>query len=219
MFSAVVSKVLEQVAERTREELKQYCRMEDHRPFTMNKTEYIRTKDENTTCFFDKRHGPGGLPQLEKTTFTLLDMYGNSTRPINTTETNLLTVLTAYGVHVSSSKDLVRIHKDKHAAEMEVAAHVLAYFDLSSKRLIDDVPKIFETIFAKDFTLELKKTLTSDLNLVGEGSLSVCARYVKDEPAIQAERTELERQQTILNNALRTVNLFFRGEIRSTTMG
>jgi len=175
----------------------------------MNKDAYRDVKNNNFYSFLSIRQDSDGNPKLNGGSFTVQDIYGKEVR-VHKNENTLLDILSAFGVHISSAKELMRIHKDEFEAEMDVVAHVLAYFDIASKRLIDDVPKIFETIFAKDFGLELGKKLTTDLNLVGEGALANCARYVKDEPEIQARRNELERQQIILNNAARTVDHFFK---------
>jgi hypothetical protein len=34
------------------------CRKEYHRPFTLNKSEYIKAKSENVTAFASSRHQP-----------------------------------------------------------------------------------------------------------------------------------------------------------------
>jgi hypothetical protein len=104
----------------------------------------------------------------------------------------------------------VRIYVDEYQAELNVISHVIAYFDISSKRLIDDIPKIFESIFARKFGLKLKESLTTKLELVGDGSLELCSRYIKDEDNIQIQREDLTRQQEILIKALRTVDRFFK---------
>ena len=184
--------------------------METHRPFTMQNSEYRRAKAEKLAGFLAVRRGPQVLPKIDSTTFVLTDSYGNNTRPINTSENNLLSVLSAYGIHLSSAKDILRLHKDEYETEMDVVAHVLAYFDISSKRLVDDVPRYYETVFAKSFGNEMETSLTSQLNLVGDGALANCARFVKDEPEIQARRNELERKEDILTKAVKTVNHFFK---------
>jgi hypothetical protein len=204
----VVESVLEQVTERAREEVLQICRMENHRPFTVNGGEYLKGKEAKFKAIISTRRVFPGSPRIGGDSFTLPDAFGNS-RTISTTEENLLKVLAAYGVYVSSLKDVMRIHKDEYEAEIEVISHVLAYFDLSSKHLVDNLPKVFETVFAEDFGSQLDEDLAKDLKLVGDGSLAVCTRFCKDEPEIQGKRNEFERQLDILNNAARTVDLFY----------
>ena len=155
------------------------------------------------------RHGDNPLPSIDGHTFILEDRHG-SFREFNATETTLLRVLGHFGLHLSSAKELVRIYVDEYQAELNVIAHVIAYFDISSKRLIDDVPKIFESVFARKFGLKLKDSMTTKLDLVGDGSLEVCLRYIKDEDNVQIQRTDLTRQQEILIKAMDTVERFFK---------
>jgi len=112
---------------------------------------------------------------------------------------------------LSSLKQLARIHHDDYDEELEVISHITAYFDISSKRLIDDVPKLFETVFAFDLGQELERNLAMNLNLIGDGGVENCKRYIQDEPDVQFKRDELIRQEGILKSALRTVDQFHKG--------
>lgn len=176
----------------------------------MNEDAYIKSKEEHLTKFALMRHGGKPLPTVPgNTVIHIKDNRGYDCN-FNATEENLLSILGQYGLHLSSIKDLVRIYIDKHHTELEVIAHVVAYFDISSKRLIDDVPKIFETVFAHNFGVELKGKLIMKLGLVDEGSLEKCSGYVKDKDDIQVKRSDLTRQQDILIKAVETVDRFFK---------
>ena len=168
-------------------------------------------KEERVTAFAITRHqnNPSYLPRTTNGIFKLTDMNATS-RSFYTSEDNLLTVLAAYGIHLNSMKQLVRIHADEYDAELGVISHVAAYFDISSKRLIDDIPKVFETVFAREFGQELGRVLMAKLKLVGEGGVGNCARYVRDEPTIKAKRDDFTRQQKILQEALNTIDRFFK---------
>jgi hypothetical protein len=184
--------------------------MENFRPFTMNKDAYIKLKEENLTKFGLLRHGGKPLPVVSgNTTIHVQDSKGYDCN-FTATEENLLSILSQYGLHLSSVKDLVRIYGDEFHTELEVIAHVVAYFDISSKRLIDDIAKIFETFFAHNFGQVLKRTLVMKLELVGEGGSEICARYIKEEDDIQVKRDYLTRQQDILVKAIDTVDRFFK---------
>ena len=209
ILSSVVEDVLEEASAHAREEIRQYCAMENHRPLTMNKEEYASAKDENVTVFAIKRNGTESLPRTNGALFILEDIQGRSFQ-FRATEENLLKVLGAYGIHLSSAKELVRIHVDEYQAELDVIAHVIAYFDIASKHLIDTMPKIFEKRFARQFGEELSEVLTSRLNLIGERGLDTCVRYIRDEPDIQERRRELTRKQKILKKALKTVEDFHK---------
>ena len=214
IISAVTKDILEKTAEITRSELQLSCRKEYHRPFTLNKAEYIKAKDQNVTTFAVARRRQASpslsptIPCVDSGTFTVIDVNGSS-RYYPATEDNLLRVLTAYGFHLSSSKDLVRLHDDEYQAELDVISHVAAYFDISSKRLVDEIPQVFETVFARGFGERLCNSLTTNLNLVGDGGLETCARYARDEPDIEAKRNELTRVRSILDKTKETIDRFF----------
>jgi len=200
----VVNDVLEKVSETARDAIEQKCRMENLRPFTLSKDEYIKSQMEAVTEFALLRHGKEGLPSTNGSNFYLTDVTGQ-TRSFKATEDTLLTVLASFGLHLSSSKQLVRIHQDKYHSELEVIAHVATYFEIASKRLIDDIPQIFETVFALEFGLELARVLTTNLKLVGDQGLENCSKYTRDEPDIQANRAFLTRQEEILERAFQTL--------------
>lgn len=179
----------------------------------MNKTEYINAKDQNVTTFATarNRNPTSDTPaciEVGYGSFTVMETNGTS-RYFPATEDNLLRVLTAYGYHLSSSKELVRLHNDVYQAELDVISHVAAYFDVSSKRLIDDMPQIFESVFAHGFGEELCNSLTTRLKMVGDRGLESCARYVRDEPDIEARRQDLTRIRNILDKTKETIERFF----------
>ena len=89
----------------------------------MNNDEYIKIKNANITSFALKRHPGGQISLNEGGTFSLIDGTGNS-RHFAATEGNLLKVLAAFGLHLSSSKELVHMYTDKYHAELDVISHV-----------------------------------------------------------------------------------------------
>jgi hypothetical protein len=174
----------------------------------MNKAEYIKAKAGNIISFASRRHGTP-LPREERSSILLSDWDGVSRRH-SATEENLVKVLQAFGIHISSVQDLARLHEDEYHAELDVMSHVAAYFDISSKRLIDDIPQVFETVFARDFGEKLRNSLTINLNLIDEKGLDNCQRYIRDEPNVQARRDHLDRLRSILENAKETIDRFFK---------
>jgi len=203
----VCQAILEEAAERTRTKIKLDCTMEIHRPFTMGSKEYMARKEEHLTSFALARHqnSDSSLPFAASGTVRVQDTSG-AHRTFATSEENLLTVLAGYGIHMSSMKQLVRIHDDEYHAEMDVISHVAAYFDVSSKRIVDNVPMSFETVFARDFGKDLRRCLTTNLKLVGAHGVENCERYIRDEPNLRARRDELTRQLEILKSAMETVS-------------
>ena len=214
MLSEVFHELLRSTAERTRDEIKNYCWTEKNRPFTLN-GEYLTWKEEQRTALAISRHG-SSPPNSENrplhlkgtTQFQLQDTLSGTTRTFPTSEENLCTVLAAYGIKLSSLKQLARIHHDEYDAELDVIAHVTAYFDIASKRIIVDIPMLFETNFALTFAEDLEKNLHEKLNLVGLRGLETCTRYVCDEPEIRKKRNDWSRQLGILKKAEQTVIKF-----------
>jgi hypothetical protein len=212
--SDVTNAILEEAAEQTRREIRAYCRMERHRPFTLNRQYYISMQHEWLTTYALKRHNESRsdctLASTPCSSIRLTDSTGNP-RIFQASEENLCTVLSAFGIHLSSLKQLARIHHDDYDDELGVISHITSYFEISSKRLIDDIPKVFETVFACDFGQELERNLAMNLKLVGEGGVETCKRYIQDEPDVQFKRDDLMRQAGILKNALTTVDHFHKG--------
>lgn len=145
-------------------------------------------------------------------THTVRDIYGttHSITAKGVGESVLLGLLTANGFPVSSARQLVRLHDpDIYETELEVIAQVLAYFEISSQRIMDVMPMIFETVFARDFGDEIRKELTSSLKLVGDCGLENCARFAREEPDIQLRREDLNKRKDILSRAVTVVHQFY----------
>ena len=198
--------------EKARRDIKDYCLTERNRPFTQN-DQYKVWKEEHRTDLAVSRHG--GSPHdlraghiQSSGSFKLRDGLSGQPHSYTTSFENLATVLEAYGVHIDSLKQLARLHPDPYDSELEVIAHVLSYFDIASKRIIDDIPMVFENSFALTFAHELETKLQQQLGLIGTGGLEVCARYAADEPEIQKCREDLTRQLAILKKAEETVHKF-----------
>ena len=99
-----------------------------------------------------KNNGP--RPPLAFATHTIKDVNGNahSISSKGVGEDVLLSLLTAQGYHISSAKQLARLHDpDEFGAELDVMARVLASFEISSKRIVDVMPMIFETALVCNF--------------------------------------------------------------------
>jgi hypothetical protein len=111
-----------------------------------------------------------------------------------------------YEIRLSSLTQLARIHADDFDTELNVIAHVAAYFDVAAIRTIDNIPQLFESAFASKFVLRMEE-LASKLKLVG--GLERCRMYVRDEPDIQVKRDRLIREHRILEDALKTIERFY----------
>lgn len=189
------------------------CRIETRRPFTLNTEDYRLCKDGHLTDFAYERNTKikNGLPTSSR--HTTRDGKGNSQSIVSPTEadSNVLSFLRANDYPVSTLKELARLFPpDEFDAEMKVMSETLAYFDISSKRFIDVMPMVFETVFAVDFVEDLRNGLTGRLKLVGESGYETCRRYGADEPAVQGMRHELNWKLGILSECSKIVSNLFK---------
>ena len=187
--------------------------MERNRPFTMNHNGYGVATEEFVIEFAHARaQGYTTLKSSSSSTHTIKDIYGtsHSITAKGVGEDVLLSLLVANGYHVSSAKQLARLHDpDFYETELEVISQVLAYFQIASRRIIDVMPMIFETVFARDFGDEIQKELTSSLKLVGDFGLENCAKFAREEREVQVKREDLNKRKEILSRAVMVVHQFY----------
>jgi hypothetical protein len=188
--------------------------MEMNRPFTLNHPAYREAQEEYVTDFvyFRSEEGRSELQVDSSTTHSVRDTRGfHSAYAKGSGNDVVLSLLAANGYHLSSTKQLSRLlEPDEHKAELVVMSQVLAYFQISSTRIIDVMPMIFETVFVRDFAYALEKNLTSSLHLTGKGGYDNCARFAKEEPEVQAEREDFEKKRAILVEALSVISTNFK---------
>jgi hypothetical protein len=164
------------------------------------------------TEFAHCRNGNVVPSPVSSSRHTVRDFYGNSQSIISCADGDdtLLSLLTAKGYRISSTKQLARLHDpDEFETELKVVSEILAYFEIASKRIVDIMPMIFETRLPHDFEEDIRKALISKLGLVGECGLENCARYVVDEPGIRSKREVLNREKGILSKAFAIVSQFY----------
>jgi hypothetical protein len=187
--------------------------METRRPFTLNEIDYRLSRDEHLTNFVHERKAKTTDGQPSSSRHTTRDGHGNSQSIVSRTENEdmLRSFLAANGFPISSMKELARLlPPDEFEAEINVISETLAYFDISSKRFIDVMPMVFETVFAVAFVEDLRNGLTGRLNLVGESGYENCKKYGADEPAVQAQRQELNWRLNILSDCSKIVSNLFK---------
>ena len=189
--------------------------METNRPFMMNNTLYDAAKEELITHFAHSRSEASGKSAKSDTPVAIpvRDYMVPSHTFVKgmTDDELLLTLVSKSGYHLSSVKQLARLHgPDEYQTELTVMSQVLAYFQVSSIRFTDVMPMIFETVFVRDFADELKNKMTSGLKLIGKDGYANCARFAKEEPEVQENRGRLERQKGILCDALKVVSNSFK---------
>ena len=212
--STVSQSFLDRAAKRARDQIQLYCRMERNRPFTMNHKTYSLTAKDLVAEFANARLNDSqiSINAASSVTHTVKDIYGSSQSVTSkgVGEDVLLGFLAAKGYGLSSAKQLARLRDpDFYETELSVISQVLAYFEISSQRIMDVMPMIFETVFVLDFEDELRKNLTTSLQLVGNVGLETCRRMAKEEPDIQLRREELNERKKTLLRAATVVHQFY----------
>jgi hypothetical protein len=187
--------------------------MEGNRPFTLNYEVYTESKSELLSEFAHRRNqSRNQLPAVSSTAHTIKDTYGNShyVKTRGTGEDALVSLLAAHGYRISSTKQLARLNdSDAYEAEVTAIAQVLAYFDLSSKRISDMIPMILETVFVRGFVDDLRRCLMVNLKLVGDVGVANCSKYAQDEPSVGKKREYLKGQIAILSKGQAVLSRFF----------
>jgi len=191
--------------------------MERCRPFTLNHDQYNTRKADIKLEQADRRNkrNESGVAFSLSTQTILKDQAGN-TQSVSArsggSDSVLLALLLSKGYPVTTLKQLACLHNpDQYEAELEVISRVIAYFEISSTRVIDLMPMIFETSFVSEFAEELRRVLISDLDLIGEHGFETCKKYVKDEPDIQSKRADYKRLSDILSDAMSVISSVSRG--------
>ena len=188
--------------------------MESRRPFTLDHIRFSISKEAFITEFAHQRlHLQSPVPSPSSTTHTIRDTYGtaHSITSRGVDEDVLLSLLTVKGYRVTSLKQLARLKDpDEYETELGVISQVLAYFEISSKRIIDLMPMVFETVFARNFENELRNVLTSNLKLVGDVGVANCVRYTQDEQDVQRKREDFNKTKEILSQASEIISRFYK---------
>ena len=178
----------------------------NHEAYSDYKNEFI-----SEFAYLRSQSHDRSIPVLS-TTHNLKNSNGNSLSITSKGKgEDLLSLLAANGYRVSSTKELARLNDgDDYDAEVTAIAQVLAYFEISSKRIIDIMPMIFETVFARGFGKKLRKSLTSELNLIGDHGVLSCQNFAKDDPGIDERRAYLRRQIGILSDGQAIISRYFK---------
>lgn len=202
---AVVLEVIRKMADRTRDQINLICELENNRPFTLSHEHFVDSRGESMIEFAHHRNQNNPSACISRTSHTIRDGTGNF-RSISQNEVAddvLLGHLCARGYPISDLKQLALLHgPDEYDTELSVISDVWAYFEISSTRIIDIMPMLFEVVFARDFGRELRDVLTSKLNLVGKQGERTCARVTRDAEDVHVRRVKLTEDKGILSQAL-----------------
>jgi hypothetical protein len=85
--------------------------------------------------------------------------------------------------------------------ELRVLAGVLAYFQFSSKRVIDVIPMYCSMGLMTDFGEAMRKGFQRKLGVTGTLGLQNCKRFAQDDQNVRERRQELRTKVKIVDDA------------------
>ncbi|KAH8092249.1 P-loop containing nucleoside triphosphate hydrolase protein [Cristinia sonorae] len=106
-------------------------------------------------------------------------------------ENEALSLLVKLGYNATVEDFGKLVPPDVYEQEMDVMAEVRAYFHVSYKRMIDNVPMTIDNMFLFAFARELQPCLIEKLGLGSFSSAARCASYLAEDPNVVHERDEL----------------------------
>ncbi|KAH7912598.1 P-loop containing nucleoside triphosphate hydrolase protein [Hygrophoropsis aurantiaca] len=108
------------------------------------------------------------------------------------TVNGVLAGLVSLGYTGITEDDLAKLRpSDEYETELRVMAEVRGYFQVSYKRVIDNIPGILDFLFVKAVSKHLQSFLITKLGIGSTGASERLAMYVAEDPRIVAYREEL----------------------------
>ncbi|EPQ51166.1 hypothetical protein GLOTRDRAFT_133483 [Gloeophyllum trabeum ATCC 11539] len=112
-----------------------------------------------------------------------------------------LSALAKIGITGLTKEDLGRLQpSDQYTRELNVMAQVRAYFGISYRRVIDNVPLIIDYMFVQALGKELQLFLISGLALGTADATLKCAAYLAEDPETRALREEVVARRRRLHD-------------------
>ncbi|KAJ7766565.1 P-loop containing nucleoside triphosphate hydrolase protein [Mycena maculata] len=110
-----------------------------------------------------------------------------------------LALLAQLGYTGLTEEDLAKLRGgDEYETEISLMSGVRAYFQVSYKRVIDNIPGLIDTKFVKTLAQTLQATLIREFKLGQPEAHAKCAEYLTEDPAVVAKRTDLEQRMKML---------------------
>jgi len=104
----------------------------------------------------------------------------------------VLAALAEIGYVGLSKDDLGKLNPpDEYETELKVMAEIRGYFQVSYKRIIDNVPSLIDLKFIKAVGEELQSFLVSKFELGTPNANTRCSTYLMEDPSLVARREEL----------------------------
>ena len=175
-------RILETVAKETRNLISAYCKWEIRRPYTQNNDDFLARRHTYFTSYINSRR-PEQTPDTEHP--ANVAMVGNEAPEQRRVPENMLTPQ----------------YIDEHEQEILVIAEVLAYYEVSYKRVIDVIPMLIENEFLHKFSVQLTAQLAKNLELTGDMGLERCEKYVVEDDDMQNLRKTLQNKKDVLEEA------------------
>jgi len=112
------------------------------------------------------------------------------------TELTAISALAKLGYTGITLEDLTKLTPaDEYEEELRVMAETRAYFHVSYKRIIDNVPMAIDSEFLFSFADDVQSYLVKKLGLVAPDSAVRCQTYLAEDPAIASSREELNSRK------------------------
>ncbi|KAH9946711.1 hypothetical protein B0H21DRAFT_693224 [Amylocystis lapponica] len=110
-----------------------------------------------------------------------------------------LEALSELGYKNLTKADLERLHPpDDFEEELEVMADVRAYFQVSYKRIIDNVPMTIQHTLNRALAQAMQNCLVAELHLGTSDASERLEKLLVEDPGIEAKRMELEKKRARL---------------------
>ncbi|CAL1697633.1 unnamed protein product [Somion occarium] len=155
-------------------------------PFTLNDHYFATYRDKYLSRYKEARQPPDFID-------------GQAVR-------DALSALAAIGLDGLKDADLARLRgPDPYEEELTVMAETSAYFHVSYKRIIDNIPRIIDHDFLHSIGKKIQDMMIQDLSLGAEDATERAGRYLAEDDQVRAQRQVWLRKKerlTIIQNKL-----------------
>ncbi|KAF8878222.1 P-loop containing nucleoside triphosphate hydrolase protein [Infundibulicybe gibba] len=122
---------------------------------------------------------------------------------------SVLALLAEVGYTGLTKDDLGKLNPpDEYETELKVMAEIRAYFQVSYKRIIDNIPLLIDLKFVRALGKELLPFFISKFELGTSDSNARCAAYLAEAPLLIAKREELLGRKRRLESVQRELHKF-----------
>jgi len=182
--STIVEDQVERARVMTQERIEWMLGMENP-PFTLN-DHYFASYREKYLAEFKAARAPQALdPDDVNAVMSALARLGTGFRGLQ-------------------QRDLFKlVGSDKYEEEMIVMAETAAYFHVSYKRIIDNIPRIIDHDFLRTIEKEIQDALIEGLALGSENAMERAAMYLAEDEGVSEERKMLGAKLDRLDEVLK----------------